>query len=167
MLHKHKSKESGFTLVELMVVITLIAIMAAFAIPMWLSWLPDRRLMAASRDLFSNLQIAKLSAIRTQINCVVSFPAGGYTIFLDANGDFIPDVGEQVIRQVSWAEYRDVSVDVNAFNTGGGIDPHIGFRTDGLPIDAGAFGNGSVTLENTKGRKSQILVSKAGNIRIK
>ena len=55
---------AGFTVTELMVVIAILAILAASGIPMVTSWLPNHRLNVAARDLFSNFQLAKLTAIK-------------------------------------------------------------------------------------------------------
>jgi len=66
-------KRSGFTLIELTVVIALLAILTAVCVPNFLSWLPKYRLKRAARDLYSNLQLAKMSAIRANKDCMVKY----------------------------------------------------------------------------------------------
>ncbi|MBW2604471.1 MAG: prepilin-type N-terminal cleavage/methylation domain-containing protein [Deltaproteobacteria bacterium] len=66
-------KRSGFTLIELIVVIVLLAILAGVSVPNFLSWLPKYRLKSAARDLYSNLQLAKMSAIRANKDCRVKY----------------------------------------------------------------------------------------------
>ena len=66
-------KRSGFTLIELTIVIVLLAILAAVSVPNFLSWLPKYRLKSAARDLYSNLQLAKMSAIKANKNCRVNY----------------------------------------------------------------------------------------------
>ena len=66
-------KRSGFTLIELTIVIVLLAILAALSVPNFLSWLPKYRLKSAARDLYSNLQLAKMSAIRANKDCKVRY----------------------------------------------------------------------------------------------
>jgi type IV fimbrial biogenesis protein FimT len=66
-------KRSGFTLIELIVIIALLAILTAVGVPNYLSWLPKYRLKSAARDLYSNLQLAKMSAIKANMNCSVKY----------------------------------------------------------------------------------------------
>lgn len=64
---------SGFTLVEVMVVVSMIGILSAIAIPAFSSWWPDYRLRSAARDLYSNLQRAKMGAIKNNTQWRVYF----------------------------------------------------------------------------------------------
>jgi len=57
-------KNSGFTLVELMVTIAIIAIVSAITIPGYMSWLPNYRLRSAVLDLEGNIQWTRLQAIK-------------------------------------------------------------------------------------------------------
>ena len=81
--------QSGFTLIEAMIVIAVIGLMAAVAVTNSLSYLPDKRLKSAARDLHSNLQKAKGLASKTNTPHAVFFDtvAGNYQILTDPGPD--------------------------------------------------------------------------------
>ena len=76
-------KNSGFTLLELIIVIFLLVILAAISVPIFLSWIPEYRLRSAADDLYAHLQHAKMQAIRNNNNWAVQFveSSNSYTIF--------------------------------------------------------------------------------------
>jgi Tfp pilus assembly protein FimT len=80
---------------ELLIVIAIIGILAGIAVPNFLGYLPKYRLKSAVDDLFTNLQLAKMTAVRNAADCTVSFTSTGYTIESDG----------QTIRSVNLADY--------------------------------------------------------------
>ncbi len=72
-MRKIMRKESGFTLLELMVTVAIILIMASIAVPSFLSWLPRQRLRSAVTDLVADIQFVKLNAIKENRNWAVVF----------------------------------------------------------------------------------------------
>lgn len=72
-------KQNGFTLLELMVVMILIAVAGAIAIPGFTVWLPNYRLRIATNDLYTNLQLAKAGAVRDRAEWAVRFDTGNNT----------------------------------------------------------------------------------------
>jgi len=82
---------SGFSLVELVIVVSVVGIMAAIGIPGLLDWLPNYKLKGAARDLYSTLQLARLMAIRENTDVRVVFienagSPGSYFIDTDNSG---------------------------------------------------------------------------------
>jgi prepilin-type N-terminal cleavage/methylation domain-containing protein len=173
-------KKDGFTIIELLITFVILGIVTAIAIPGFSRWLPDSRLKSATRDVFSNFQLAKLTSIRSNSYCAITFKQviGGinydYAVYADSDKDLEYDAGEDIITKVLWTDYKDVSFDL----TQGGGDgltftnnddglPSIAFTPDGLPKNnSGGFGAGSVFLTNPNGKATQVVVSSAGNIRI-
>jgi type IV fimbrial biogenesis protein FimT len=161
-------KQTGFTLVELLIVIGMIALISLISIPNVIGMLPDYRLRSAAHDLFSNFQKAKLEGVKRNINTAVCFSAGGYTVFVDADGDFVQDGGEDVIVATNWSEYKDVSVTLGnvTFDNSSG-QPCVAFQPNGIPVDnGGGSASGTAPIDNTKGKITAVIVSNAGNIRI-
>lgn len=75
---KYTRDRAGFSFAELMIVMALVAILAAIAAPSILHGLPEKRLKSAARNLYADLQKARLLAVKLNTNVVVNFfPATG------------------------------------------------------------------------------------------
>jgi type IV fimbrial biogenesis protein FimT len=84
-------KNAGFTIIELAVVIAIIGIMSAIAVPNMIGWAADNRVNGAARDIVSMIQKARIEAVKRNALVVVTFDAA------DINGvtaDFLAYVDD-------------------------------------------------------------------------
>lgn len=96
-----KKRESGLSLIELLVVMVILGVMAAVAIPAFSVWLPSYRLKTAARDLYSDLQSAKLKAIRSNGDCGIVFNrvAGTYEVVTGGADRDFSTAGDNVTQK--------------------------------------------------------------------
>ena len=175
------SNNRGFTLFEVIVVIVLAGIIAAIAIPSFFMWLPNIRFRQASSDFFVDLQMAKIEAVKRNVNVGVEFtlaaggcPAlgdpvpvnnrGSYIVFVDdgAGGGTVNDglLNGTELEVIDRNFPRNVAFCTNS------AAANIVFQPDGLPMVLGAPPAAPIilTFQNDTGRQGQINVSLAGNI---
>jgi prepilin-type N-terminal cleavage/methylation domain-containing protein len=167
----------GFTLIEVIVVIAIIAILAAVAVPAFSNWYPNYRLKAAAQDLFSSLQVTKMTAIRSHNNCTIRFfdtngdgDEDSFMVFEDDDDDLEYDAGERVVKSISLADYGgNIEFSGLTFPNNDDGEPAVAFLPTGFVIQnsgAGLGGTRSATFRNRNGRTLQVQLSAAGNIRI-
>ena len=177
--------DGGFSLLEIMVVVVLIGLMGIFAGADITSFRPNMQLNGVARNLFSDLQNAKMEALKNNETCEISFnqtigaATYDYVAYLDMNVplNYTYDAGtDQLVFQVSWAkDYKFISLDTTegggdglTFVNNGAGNPTIAFQPDGLTADPSGniSSGGSAFLVNTTPKTVTVTINRVGNISI-
>jgi type IV fimbrial biogenesis protein FimT len=136
---------SGFTMVEVLVVIVIMGILAGIAIPGFTRWLPNYRLKGAARDLYSNLQLAKAGAIKERAEWAVSFNSGGYQVISGGPDRSYSSTGDNVVQKtVSLPTYGSGV----AFGTGSASTAVEGGSITAVPAVAVVFNSRGFSTNN-------------------
>ncbi len=89
---KLDTRAAGFTVMELVVVIGLMAIISAIAMPSFVSWLPSYRLSAGARQVAADLQLARMKAISRNTSYHLNFlTSSTYQPEYDNDNDGTPE----------------------------------------------------------------------------
>jgi len=143
--------ESGFTVVELLVVIAVIATLSVIAVAGWLGFLPSYRLRTAVDDLQADMQITRLKAIKENEMTTLRFSGNdAYRAFFDTDEDGALDNGEEFFLD----RILPAGVTLHAATDAG----YAQYNTRGLP-NAGAM---SFRLKNGKGQYLGIRMEVSG-----
>lgn len=172
-----KNNQAGFTLMELLIVIGVLALVAAVATSSIISFLPGYRLKAATRDLVTNLQQARSEAIKQNRTCTVTFAdqtidgvTYNYFAWFDNNNDGAFNSGEQI-----WAVRLDDYHSHVRFDTSEGNGNGLGFTGTSFTFNSRGLCNvqisgtdttANIFLVNDKKHKRSISISLTGAVRI-
>ena len=102
--YQHNDQQSGFTLLELMIVVAVAGVFLAVAIPAFADLITRNRLTAQTNSVLSALYLARSEAVNRGFNIRVLSNNGttnwaaGWVVRLDVNSDGVTDAADTVIR---------------------------------------------------------------------
>ncbi len=88
-----KNRISGFTLIEMMVTLAVLAILVTVAIPNYQAFVLNSRMTAQANDFLASLQLARSEAIKRNASVTMSAKGDGWE-----DGWQITDAGGNVLR---------------------------------------------------------------------
>ena len=145
-------RQHGFTVTELMVVVAIVGIIAAFAAPDMAEMIRRQRVKTAAFDIFAGLTMARSEAIKRNIRVQVTPNNGDWT-----KGFVVTDANDRAVRsQQGFEQMAIAGPNLVRFNSAGRLDSGGGGAV-GISITAenvyGNHGKRCVTVEPT-GRAS-------------
>ncbi|RMX15894.1 prepilin-type N-terminal cleavage/methylation domain-containing protein [Vandammella animalimorsus] len=168
--------QPGFTMVELMVVMLLLAILAALAVPSFKPLIESWRVRQVADSLLSTIYLARSEAYKHGGRIVVqklpnragcNLASGnaqwgcGWQVFIDDNDNRVRDSGERILRTVTTPGATQVLVS-------GSVNGALSFDRWGQVGGLGVLGisvfPGSATANSAATRR--ICVSAGGRIRV-
>lgn len=143
-------KTEGFTLIELMVTVAMVAVLSTLAVAGYSHLIEGARLSTAAGDLKTDLELAKLTAVRRHVTVLAYFDdgtgsGGGYTLSVGTK------TGETLLTR---------TMPEKVVLTG--VTTPIGFNTLGV-----ASSTGQIEVKTTdNANHKRISVSAAGSIKL-
>lgn len=145
---RYHRAEGGFTLIELMTVVGVIAVIVLLAVPNYLVWNAKANLREGTIELHSALSLARMAAMNRNTTVTVTVFGGGGAI---VQATILDSFGAEVMRRI------DLPQEITAW---GGTSP-VTFNSMGLR-SGGPPGNITLTLTNTRGQTYSIQVAPSG-----
>jgi len=146
----------GFTMMEIFIVIIIFGIVAAMAVPNFLGWVSSYNLKAAADELYSNMQFAKINAVKQNTEWALVFDTtnGIYYVCSDnGDGDWATMDANQVLAIERTVTLTDHAADI-VYGQGD--------ATKNVTITGGSFANGAVFgARGTCGSEGYIYLTNA------
>ena len=170
-----RRSQGAFTLIEMVVTVSVLAILAAIAVPSFLNTLEKRRVVGAAEQLYADLQYARTEAIKGNRWVTITFRNVGtgtnWCYGIDQNfaddcncDDAATCTVDGVQKVFSNSGFRGVSITSTTFN---GVATVAGFEPRrGIPRRPNnSVANGTVIFSSNSGQLN-VVVSLEGRIRL-
>jgi Tfp pilus assembly protein FimT len=169
----------GFTTIELMVTVGVAVALAAISLPIFHNLSPSYNAKHAARNLVSQMQLARVHAIRNRVTAVAVFypktfmpadQANSFLIYEDVDKDWIQDPGETVILSRTKMPAKVSLVSATFTSNGSGElteTTSCGFDSQGVAARNGAvYVIGDLKLQNDNGQERTITFHASGKTKI-
>ena len=144
----------GFSVMELMVVMAIIATIVAVSTPSMIDWRQDHQLNTAARNIQASIQRLRIQAMKEKSSAEIIFDAAANKYEARVHMRGVKAGRMKVLRY-----HLPPGIQINKINF---KNSTLRFNSRGLP----AGGAGSVSLINQRGILRRIIVPITGNSRI-
>ena len=158
-------QESGFTLVELMVTVSVVAILLALAVPGFQSFLVGNNLASSSASFLSTVNYARSEAVKRSMTVTICPSADGATCtgtwsngwitFVDTNANGSANAGETVLRAHP-ALTSSYSAASTLQDSSGNSVSYISYARNGLANDTGTV---AICYQNDTSQSQAITIT--------
>ena len=158
-----RQSDSGFSLVELIIVITIVAILSGFAVPSILELSRDMKFRQASREIVSTFRKAKDYAISKNVQHRVNFNA--------STRQYLIIQGNSLYRSTAWSPLGNAMMElpIGVFiNFSSGFNTlSVQFNPNGTALDiSGGLNSAIVKIQDSTAKTRYLVtVEKSGRIR--
>lgn len=147
----------AFTLIELIVTLSVAAILAAITVPGFSAMIRDNRLLTQANSLVSSIQLARSEAIKQGVQVTIKKNGStssnwdsGWYVFTDWDGDGqYDDNGTapacETEEDCLLRTYEDIPSNYT-LRTGNNFSTWLGFLPTGFPVSSAGDGSGSFRL---------------------
>jgi type IV fimbrial biogenesis protein FimT len=178
-MHQKSSRQSGFTLMELMVTIAIAAILMGIAIPSFIATIKSNRLTTQVNALVSSLNFARSEAIKRGLRvtlcksgdgatCVANATSDwsqGWIIFTDQDDDATYDSDTETLLKVEGSAGNQITM----IGTSNNVRDYLSYVANGLNRKInGTVQNGTISVcdDRTGNIGKDIVINAVGRPRI-
>ena len=161
-------KHQGFTLLELLITVAILAIILAIAVPSFSSQIQSSRTETARLELQAAIETARTIAVthnkRSVLQVTDEYWHQGWVLFVDLDQDGVQDEDEPSIQEmaplkgVKISSNKPLAETVSFIGTGEGRKPG--------KVDGGAFLTGTIKVcPEDEGTGYKLVLSRGGRLR--
>lgn len=151
------SDQRGFTLIELIVTVVVLAIFASIAVPSYSEWIERERLSRAVSDMNNLIQFARTETLKTDANIYVVYIVGDSWCSAVQTTSAALNCGSTITdRHITYTNYSNVEMVSPTASSYFYFD-----KVRGVPVGSNDF-----TFENTLSDDCSLSVSMLGVVTI-
>ena len=179
LMRSYLCRNLGFTTIELIVTVGIVVALAAVSLPIFHNLSPSYNSKQAARNIVSQMQLARVNAIRNRVTMVVVFypkgfvpaeQANSFLIYEDNNNDWIQDPADTIVLARTPMPAK-VSLLSATFTSNGSGEPtqttSCGFDSHGVAARNGAvYVTGDLVLESENSQTRTITFNASGKTKI-